>query len=271
MRDTGALEDGDEHLLQFLDMVRAVFFDLGETLLNFGRVDHSAAFREGAKLAHEHLIKMGQPVGDFGAFHRTQRRAIVRAYRWSLICRRDFNALDTMAKTHRDMGLTTRPEDLQRLALLFYEPIRRLGRPEPDVHNVLRWLREHGCRLAVVSNTWVPGIALDDHLAREGLLEFFRDRVYSCDTRYRKPHPRIYQVASERVGVPAAETMFVGDTLRTDIRGANRVGMISVWKAPRGCTSCGWTRPRYTISELRELPELVLRHERGEVGSVRPG
>jgi HAD superfamily hydrolase (TIGR01662 family) len=242
-------------------MIRAVFFDLGETLLNFGRVDLLAVFRAGARLAHQYLVDMGQPVGDFESYHRRQLRAILWAYYWSLIRGRDFDSLELMARVNRKMGLTARCEDLCRLSLLFYEPVRLLGKPEPGIHEVLRWLKDRGTRLAIVSNTIVPGVTLDDHLRREGLLDSFPHRIYSCDTRYRKPHPRIYQEALRQVGVEAGETVFVGDTLKTDIKGANRVGMISVLKAPDGRAPRGGTRPRYVIAALSELPGVILRHE----------
>jgi HAD superfamily hydrolase (TIGR01662 family) len=242
-------------------MIRAVFFDLGDTLLNFGPVDLLAVFREGARLAHEYLVQIGQPVQDFEAYHRRQLRAILRAYYWSLIRGRDFDSLELMARVNRKMGLTTRYEDLCRLSLLFYEPVRLLGKCEPGVHDVLRWLKDRGARLAIVSNTIVPGVTLDDHLRREGLLDWFPHRIYSCDTGYRKPHPRIYQEALKQVGVQASETMFVGDMLKTDIRGANRVGMVTVLKAPDGRAARSWTRPRYVISGLRELPALIRMHE----------
>ncbi len=241
--------------------IEAVLFDLGETLLNFGSVDHFASFREGACLAHRWLVEQGQAVPDFETFHRRQRRAILRAYQWSLLSGRDFSAIDVLRRCHLKMGLTTRGEDLRTLASLYYEPIRRQGTAEPKAREVLGWLRDRGCSLAIVSNTVVPGTTLDDHLESEGLLEFFPHRVYSCDTGYRKPHPRIFQIATERVGKSPLHTLFVGDTLKTDVRGANRMGMISVLKAPNGHTPKWFIRPRYVISALTELPDVVVRHE----------
>ena len=51
--------------------------------------------------------------------------------------------------------------------------------------------------------------------------------------RYRKPHPRIFEIALNLIGVPAARTLFIGDLLKTDIRGAKNAGMHTVWKPAR--------------------------------------
>ncbi len=241
--------------------LRAVFFDLGETLLHFGPVNLFEAFREGAQVAHRYLVDAGAPVPDWETFHRLQRRAIVRAYRWSLIRRRDFNAMDVLRKANAKMGLTTHPDDLRRLADLFYEPLRRRGRPEPNVKEILTWLRDRSYRLAIISNTIVPGVTLDAHLDREGLLDFFPHRIYSCDTGYRKPHPKIFAEALRQVGVAASESLFVGDTIPVDIKGANRVGMISILKQSGEQPATGRTRARHVISALSELQEIVLGYE----------
>ena len=45
--------------------IKAVLFDLGETLLNFGKVKTTRLFRQGAKLSYDFLKSSGQPVGGF--------------------------------------------------------------------------------------------------------------------------------------------------------------------------------------------------------------
>ena len=45
--------------------IKAVLFDLGETLLNFGKIKTTSLFREGARLSYDYLKSMGQSVGGF--------------------------------------------------------------------------------------------------------------------------------------------------------------------------------------------------------------
>ncbi|MBN1342002.1 MAG: HAD family hydrolase [Phycisphaerae bacterium] len=238
-------------------MIRAVLFDLGDTLVNFGEVDHYAAFREGAALAHKYLLEAGEPVCDLKTFHRRQLRAIEWAYFRSKLSWRDCDTLKVLAKINRRMGLTTRLEDLERLCGLFYEPVRVQGTLEPRAHEVLARLRDNGCQLGLISNTIVPGVTLDDHMRREGLLEFFPFRFYSCEVGCRKPQRRIFRMALRTMGVDAGGAAFVGDTLVADIKGANRAGMISVLKATDGHRPTGRIQPDHVIAALSELPGLI--------------
>ena len=63
-----------------------------------------------------------------------------------------------------------------------------------------------------------------------------------------------------RLGLQAREVIFVGDSPKSDIQGANRVEMISVLKDPAGRYDDSPIRPAYRIRRLRELTELVERH-----------
>jgi putative hydrolase of the HAD superfamily len=75
----------------------------------------------------------------------------------------------------------------------------------------------------------------------------------------RKPHPRIYQAALTRLGVPAAGAVFVGDRLKEDVRGPKEVGMRAVLtrqfrqEDPRDAA----VPPDAVIASLGELPAVL--------------
>ncbi|MSQ33339.1 MAG: HAD family hydrolase [Dehalococcoidia bacterium] len=93
----------------------------------------------------------------------------------------------------------------------------------------LEHLKRQGLRLGVVSNNmfqrrWMstfPLLFLD-----EGLLDVV---VLSSDVGVRKPGERIYREALERLGVNAAETVFVGDRVSEDVRAPKALGMPSAF------------------------------------------
>ena len=60
-------------------VLKAVLFDLGETLLNYGRVDVDGLFREGARLSYAYLQREMADDGRLGDFGRYYRR-----YIWSI-------------------------------------------------------------------------------------------------------------------------------------------------------------------------------------------
>lgn len=91
----------------------------------------------------------------------------------------------------------------------------------PDVAETLSFLRERGLRLAVVSNFDRRLRAVLTHL---GLTDHFEHVVLSSEEGSDKPDARIFQRALARLGVPAAETLHVGDEPAKD-GGAEAVGV----------------------------------------------
>ena len=237
--------------------IRGILFDLGDTLLDFGRVDVRAMFEAGGRLAYQYLKDLGQPLPSFEAFHRRQLWAIRWNYLKSRLTRREFNALDLIGRLSISMGHNLTHQQTLDLAWLWYEPLSRTARMEPGLRGLLGRLRDSGLVLGLVSNTFVPGEVIDRHLGQLGLLEFLPVRVYSCDVRYRKPHRNIFLIALGQAKLAPAETIFVGDSLEADIAGANRAGMISVFKAPGHHRSGTSVKPAHRIARLAEVEDIV--------------
>lgn len=96
----------------------------------------------------------------------------------------------------------------------------------PDAVEVLDRLRANGIRSAVVSN-----IAWDVRrtLAKAGARA--DEYVLSYEVGAAKPDPRIFEVALQRLGVDAAETLMVGDSVEND-GAAREIGCRFVWVDP---------------------------------------
>ena len=239
--------------------IRGILFDLGDTLLDFGEVDALKLFRNGAVLGYRYLEQIGQPLPTFRRYHRRQLRAVRWNYLKSRITGREFSALDLMARASRRFGQDLTRDQLLELAWRWYQPLKRRATVEKGLAEMLADLRRDGLALGVVSNTFVPGEALDRHLAEEGLLELLPVRVYSCDVGYRKPGARIFRAALRRARLKADETLYVGDSPRADIEGANRMGMISVLKDPDGRG-----RPDHRIRSILEVRQVLAGYAGGE-------
>jgi HAD superfamily hydrolase (TIGR01509 family) len=237
--------------------IAGILLDLGETLLTFGKVDAPRLFEEGSRLAYDRLRELGFPLPSFRRYHCCKLLAIRWAYCRGHALGRELDAIRLLRRMHRRLGMRFSRELAMELASLWYEPLRRRASVEPGTARLLRDFRDSGLVLGLVSNTFVPAHVLESHLASEGLLEFLPVRVYSCDTIYRKPHPRIFRAALERTGLDPARTLYVGDRPWFDVHGANRVGMISVLKDPGGRRRTWFWRPRHRIARLEELRGIV--------------
>jgi HAD superfamily hydrolase (TIGR01509 family) len=80
-----------------------------------------------------------------------------------------------------------------------------------DAVPFLESLREQGVRTAFVSNCAENTRPM---LAAHGLSDLVDELVLSCEVRAAKPDPAIFEVALERLGVEAGETVFVDDQQR---------------------------------------------------------
>ena len=90
------------------------------------------------------------------------------------------------------------------------------------------------------------------------LLERFELKKYldliivSGDINLRKPHPQIFGMALQYLGVQSAKAVFVGDTLETDIVGARIAGLTSV-QIMRKRPINSIIKPHVRVTELNQL------------------
>ncbi len=93
--------------------------------------------------------------------------------------------------------------------------------------------------------------------------------VFSCKVRLRKPDPRIYEVACERLGIEAESCVYVGDGSSDELRGASEAGMRAVLFCCDHTDSYDAHRPGVTgwqgasISRFEDLLFLVYSSECG--------
>ena len=86
-------------------------------------------------------------------------------------------------------------------------------------------LRSYGLSLAVVAN-WDFGI--HEHLRNVGLYDYFTTVVSSAELGTKKPDPRPFLVALERLGVEPSRALHIGDDA-ADEQGAAAAGMHFEW------------------------------------------
>jgi len=237
--------------------IRAVLFDLGETLVNFGKIDSGRLFKDAGRQSYTFLKKLNQPVGGFRQYFWRNLWGLYVRYYISLVTGRDFDSLALLEKYGTMRGFQLNREQWQELNWLWYEPLRKLSRTEPDLAETLTKLTEAGLKLGIVSNTFVSSGALDRHLTEEGLIGFFDTRVYSCEFGFRKPDKRIFLEAARRVVAQPANIIYVGDRINKDVKGALRAGMQPVLK--NAYTNAGKKTPADVerIESISELPDLV--------------
>jgi putative hydrolase of the HAD superfamily len=100
---------------------------------------------------------------------------------------------------------------------------------QPGAAEVIPALAGAGIKLGLISDTGLtPGRVLLGFLERDGLLPYFSSLTFSDETGFPKPDPRMFHRTLAPLGVRPAEAAHVGDTPRTDIAGAQAVGMRAI-------------------------------------------
>ncbi|MHA1651183.1 MAG: HAD family hydrolase [Candidatus Helarchaeota archaeon] len=128
----------------------------------------------------------------------------------------------------------------------------------PDVKELLSTLKK-SYTLICISNI------SDGDLAREdmdffGISQFFDCIVMSSDLGIRKPSPRIFEYALEKVNVRKSETIFIGDTLYDDIQGAKTAGLrlaIHVKRNRSYFFPDYYIEPDISINKLTEIYSII--------------
>jgi len=241
---------------------KAVLFDFGDTIVNFGPFSQRKLVKEACEDSYRYLASLGQRLPSMSWYVWRIMITVKLRLIWSDITGIDFDAMDVIRAIGRRYGHSLTEKQWLELLRLWYRPLMNLGEVEDGIIDTFNKLHEMGLKLGIVSNTYAGADALDHHLDKLGLLDFFPVRIYSCDHKFRKPDKRIFEQAVAEIGVQLHETVFVGDRLETDVAGSISCGMLPVLK--QAYTNDG--KPAHPeaqfITELKELPELIKRHSK---------
>jgi HAD superfamily hydrolase (TIGR01549 family) len=136
----------------------------------------------------------------------------------------------------------------------------------PGADELVRELARRGYRLALIADG--PPLTFANVLTQHRIFEYFDVFAISEHLGCLKPDRRIFIHALDRLGIRPDEytrTLMVGNNLARDVKGANELGMISVWLdwAPRRAKIPANESeiPRYTIKQPIELLQVIERLE----------
>jgi putative hydrolase of the HAD superfamily len=127
----------------------------------------------------------------------------------------------------------------------------------PDVLPTLTRLRADGRRIGVVSDA--QRVYFRTELVAAGLVPFVDVAVTSGEHGFRKPDPRLFNIALARLGVPATEAIYVGDSVDRDLCGAQAAGITPVLIDRSGgqLHALPECLPAGTITDLGELGDWI--------------
>lgn len=174
----------------------------------------------------------------------------------------DLKALREFAPTYRHQSWVGALEEFDvddpafadLLSETFQTERRKLCVVYPDVEPVLTELAKK-YRLALISNG-APDLQ-QEKLDNSGLEKYFETVVISGVVGIRKPEPEIFHILLDKLSLNADETIVIGNGRNTDILGAQRANIQTVWLNRDNSDYDSDVIPEYEIKGLTELPGIL--------------
>jgi putative hydrolase of the HAD superfamily len=217
-------------------MIKAVLFDLDRTLL-----DRDTSFRNFVVSQYERFAS------DLGPI--SQEKYVERVV-----------ALDNRGLRWKDkvyQGIV-QEFDLKTLAweTLFTDFEQRIADyylPFPQMREMLEALKTKSYKLGLITNGKGPFQMRT--IQTIGIENDFAAILISEIEGLRKPEPEIFHRALARLDCQPKESVFVGDSIEADVRGAKNAGLWTIWKSEPGIPAPA--EANAILHHLDELPSLI--------------
>jgi putative hydrolase of the HAD superfamily len=240
------------HRLQSAMPVRAVLFDLDDTLLETHHAHHAAVQRACERVAERYPEwTAARMVEAFTEAYRVVEQQL-EAGTLKITSHRQFRQL-SWEETLRSCRLS--PAMADELTELYLAERRSRYALFPDVPAVLDELQSQ-YTLVLVTNGL--GELQREKVAAVGLERWFSRLAISGELGSWKPDAGIFRHALELAGATADEAVMVGDALERDVTGAGALGIRTVWvrRYPHLEPMPG-IRPDAELPNLVPLPRLL--------------
>ena len=220
--------------------VRAVIFDWGGTLTPWHQIDHGDLWRQ-ACTPH---FPDDQVAGIAAAICAAEQGL------WQVS--RDSGQSATLDHVFAQAGVAA----TDGLLASYYAQWDPHTYTDPEVAPLLRYLRERGIRIGVLSNTMWPRTAHERVFQRDEVLGLIDGSVYSSEIPWVKPHAEAFRAAMAAIGMTdPGECVYVGDRPYDDVHGAKSVGMRAVLVPNSDVPPFEAAVPDAVISRLSDLTQ----------------
>jgi putative hydrolase of the HAD superfamily len=197
-------------------MVKAVYFDAGETLIH----------------RNPSLVKITASILKSGGYRTDEKRlaAALEAAAGSMRAIVEKGVMSDSAKWDHYMRSVFRTLSIKDTPLMEKIKARLKSgtsfRPYREAFGVIKTINDLGIKTGVISNAPAELVNI---LTRAGLHGKFGHIIVSELAGFEKPDPRIFRMALKKAGVKSEEFVYVGDNYIADIKGGISAGVHAVW------------------------------------------
>jgi putative hydrolase of the HAD superfamily len=123
------------------------------------------------------------------------------------------------------LGINPGEEKINRAARLLFEYEAKTMVPRANAVQTLTDLKAADFRIGLISDCSSGAVVIWPETA---LSPFFDATIFSCQAGMKKPDPRIYHLALEKLKVSPGECCYIGDGSSQELSGAVRAGLRAV-------------------------------------------
>lgn len=225
-------------------MIRNVLFDLDDTLFDFHKAEKIALTKT--------LVHFGiDPTEETLALYST-----INAAHWKRLELGEISREEVKVGRYRELFETIGVECDPVKATAYYESMLAIGHYfMPGAPELLEELyRKY--RLYIVSNGTAK--VQEGRIGSSGIAKYMDGIFISQILGANKPDKQFFDICfAEIPDFSLSETVIIGDSLSSDIKGGINAGITTVWFNPKGIENNNDIKPDYTIKELSEVPGLL--------------
>ena len=234
-------------------MIQAITFDLWNTLFNNKNYSEQRI---------SYFFQFLQKRGKFIPFERF-RNAFDNKFHFSEVTFEEINyrhiyAEERILSVLKEINIEIHQADLNMLKQGF-ESI--MLQDPPTLKNGVKSTLDAlvpDFKIGLISNTGVtPGSIISEVFERFDILQYFDETIYSDETGYFKPHPKMFEIPLEKFNCKAQNAIHIGDMLETDIKGAKEFNMLAVWFNDSDKPKSFDIIPDYEIKQISEVVPIV--------------
>lgn len=225
-------------------MIRNVLFDLDDTLFDFHKAEKIALTKT--------LVHFGiDPTEETLALYST-----INAAHWKRLELGEISREEVKVGRYRELFKTIGVECDPVKATAYYESMLAIGHYfMPGAPELLEELyRKY--RLYIVSNGTAK--VQEGRIGSSGIAKCMDGIFISQILGANKPDKQFFDICfAEIPDFSLSETVIIGDSLSSDIKGGINAGITTVWFNPKRIENDNNIKPDYTIKELSEVPGLL--------------
>lgn len=225
-------------------MIRNVLFDLDDTLFDFHKAEKIALTKT--------LVHFGiDPTEETLALYST-----INAAHWKRLELGEISREEVKVGRYRELFETIGVECDPVKATAYYESMLAIGHYFMPGAPELLWELYGKYRLYIVSNGTAK--VQEGRIGSSGIAKYMDGIFISQILGANKPEKQFFDICfAEIPDFSLSETVIIGDSLSSDIKGGINAGITTVWFNPKGIENDSDIKPDYTIKELSEVPGLL--------------